>query len=129
MFWENSPNLCSFNECKSTKQPRNLLADNLWLNNFIKHKGQPILLKSWARSGILFVKEMFTNDGIKDINNIKENIESKRNYICEYMIMKNVMKKLGINYDNAQNTNIQKPHFYFSGKIENPENEKARHKL
>ena len=117
--------LCSFNECKSTKQPRNLLAVNLWLNNSIKHKGQPLFLKSWARGGILYVKDMFTSEGIKDINTIKEIIDSKRNYICEYLIMKNVIKKLDISYDNAKNTHIQKPYLYCSGKIINPEIEKS----
>jgi hypothetical protein len=65
---------------------------------------------------------MFIYEGIKDINNIKENIESNTNYKCEYMIMKNVIKKLDIDYGNAKNTNIQKTYFYRSGKIKkNPE--------
>lgn len=74
--------ICSFNECKSPHVSRNQLTENLWLNNFIKCKEKPLFLELWIKSGILYVKDMFTIDGIKDLNNITENLKSKRKDDC-----------------------------------------------
>lgn len=68
---------------------------------------------------------MFTIDGIKDLNNITENLKSKRNYLCEYLIIKNAIRKLNVDYSNVNNTKIQKPYFHFCGKIKQPELEKS----
>lgn len=117
--------ICSFNECKSSHVSRKQLTENLWLNNFIKCKEKPLFLESWIKSGILYVKDMFTIDGIKDLNDITENLKSKRNYLCEYLIIKNAIRKLNVDYSNVNNTNIQNPYFHFCGKIKQPEHEKS----
>lgn len=117
--------ICSFNECKSPYLSRNQLSENLWLNNFIKCKEKPLFLESWIKSGILYVKDMFTIYGIKDLNDITENLKSKRNYICEYLIIKNAIRKLNVDYSNVNNTNIQNPFFHSCGKIKQPEHEKS----
>lgn len=68
---------------------------------------------------------MFTIDGIKDLNNITENLKSKRNYLCEYLVIKNAIRKLNVDYSNVNNTKIEKPYFHFCGKIKQPELEKS----
>lgn len=69
----------------------------------------PLFLESWIKSGILYVKGMFTIDGIKDINDITENLKSKRNFLCEYLVIKNAIRKFNVDYSNVNNTKIKKP--------------------
>lgn len=42
-------------------------------------------------------KDVCTVDGIK-IKNIKETMKSKRNYLCQYLIIKNVFRELNMDY-------------------------------
>lgn len=42
-------------------------------------------------------KDVCTVDGIK-IKNIKETKKSKRNYLCQYLIIKNVFRELNMDY-------------------------------
>lgn len=78
----------------------------MWLDNFIKCKEKLFFLELWIKSGILYVKDMFIIDGIKDLNDIIENFKLKRNYLCEYFIIKNVIRKLNVDYLNVNNINI-----------------------
>lgn len=43
-------------------------------------------------------KDVCTVDGIKEKKNIKETMKSKRNYLCQYLIIKNVFRELNMDY-------------------------------
>lgn len=47
---------------------------------------------------------------VEKLKDIKETMKSKRNYLCEYLIIKNAR---GLNVDNSyvNNTKIEKPYF------------------
>ena len=56
--------------------------------NFICGKIGCVCYKSWIKSGILYVKELFDDNGFKNIEMFRDRLRFKNNWICEYNTLK-----------------------------------------
>ena len=89
--------LCCFNNCKRTLQSTYLSSADfvqqpLWNNDLFRYDGKTIFFKRWSQSNILYVKDLFDHDGnfltLQQLSTILND-----NWLCEYKIIKNVLKK------------------------------------
>lgn len=53
---------------------------------------------------------------IVNLNDITKKMKSKGNYFCEYLIIKNAIRKLNVDYSNVNNTKNQKTYFHLCKK-------------
>lgn len=53
---------------------------------------------------------------IVNLNDITKKMKSKGNYFCEYLIIKNAIRKLIVDYSNVNNTKNQKTYFHLCKK-------------
>ncbi len=93
------------NQCKSVKEKAHInsndvLSETIWFNCRYIHKKKPIFISNWAKSGIIYIKDLFDADG----NFISENfvfnkLNDKRNWIAQYSLMKNKFKSLKDDYN------------------------------
>ena len=90
---------CSFNESK-TILPFNRLNDDLflqqpiWNNLYFIVNRKPLLFRNWLHSGIMYVKDLYDNDGnFHSIMHFQDIIVNKSNWLCEYKVLKNVFAR------------------------------------
>ena len=57
------------------------------------HKEKTLFFTSWVKSNILYVKDLFTENGFKTLEEIGVNIVNKRNWLCEYNIICKIFKR------------------------------------
>ena len=115
--------LSAFNECK--KITCNLTFDQflsqpIWNNKLFKYNGKPLCYKSWIKSGILYVKELFDDNGFKNIEMFRDTLRFKNNWICEYNTLKRVFNRYCAIYDITRSKYInikQTRYFIFLGNI------------
>lgn len=122
--------LVAFNECKHISLT-NFANQNIWFNKNICFKGKSLFFfSSLAKGDLSLVKDLFSENGFKTINDKKkECLTSKNNFLCEYFIVKNAIKmhlsridQQTINFTNS----LTKLHFYFEGKLEDTSNKNSK---
>lgn len=91
--------LCCFNECKrliniSELSNVTFAQQPLGNNTLFVHKGKSLFFKNWVMSKILFVKDLFNKNGeFKTLQELSNDLKKKNNWLCEYNILKKVIKK------------------------------------
>ena len=86
-------------ECKKIKDENlisnsEILSEPIWLNNRFKFNGKIIFISNWTKSNILYVKDLFDEDGnfITETNLILA-LTNSANWMAEYTKIKKIMKK------------------------------------
>ena len=64
------------------------LSQPLWNNRLLVYKGKTIFFKEWAKSDLLYVHDIVDIDGLKLLEWFYENLLLKRNWLCQYRMMK-----------------------------------------
>lgn len=89
-----------FNTCKDLQNklsPETFLKQPIWSNLMFLYKGKTIFFKTWLKSNILFVKDLYSEAGtLKSPEEIANVLINKNNWLCEYKIIKTIFK----NYEN-----------------------------
>ena len=108
---------------------KDILQETIWNNKYFKNKGKTIYFKSWIKSGIRYVKDIFDRDGLKDINKIGRQLCNKTNWLCEYAIIsknfRNLIKYIKpyeVEYINIKNKRL----FHFHDKYSYIEDQKCK---
>jgi hypothetical protein len=89
----------ALNKSKKTKQFNLLkrdefLSEFIWDNNLFQYKSKPLCFENWIKSGILYVKDIFDEQGsLYDINYFSRVLNKKNNILCEYIILRSCFKK------------------------------------
>ena len=71
-----------------------ILQEPIWNNKLFLFKGQPIYFKNWVNN-IKYVKDLFTENGFKTIEEVSREICTNTNVLCEYKIIKTVFRYTG----------------------------------
>ena len=73
------------------------LVQPLWSNTSFKYKGKSLYFENWVKSGSLYVKDIFNENGLlKSSEQIIDILNKKSNCIYEYKIMQQVFKRLSV---------------------------------
>ena len=115
--------ITSFNACKSRKRERDVhdfLIQPIWCNNqFIINK-QTICFTNWIKSGFMFVKDMYDENGSFVTGQyVFQTLQNKSNWICEYKCVKKAIERSGCNYNDkhyAPFENVNNKHLFIHGK-------------
>ena len=105
----------SYNSCKILKpadqlKSYELMTETIWGNEYFKQKHKTLYFETWIKSGFIFVKDLFQNDGIwRDEIDILHSLHSTRNWIAEYMTLKKVIGKVIRHHDIKSVCYVQKP--------------------
>ena len=110
-----------FNQCKKGKSVQNmsscdLMQQPIWNNKQICFKGKTIEFTNWIKSGILYVKDLFDENGnFIDLAYLSNVLHNKNNWLCEYKCIKSIFRKLGkhFHFENAKFVNIRQTHHYY----------------
>ena len=84
------------------------LSEPIWLNKRFYIKNKPIFLSNWTKSGILYVKDLFDQNGrlLKE-QRIYNMLIHKNNWIAEYFKIKKIFtSKVIKDIDTSQSKNI-----------------------
>ena len=95
-----------------------ILQEPNWNNKRFLFKGQPICIKNWENI-IKYVKDLFTENGFKTIEDVSREICTNTNGLCEYKIIKTVFKFTREIIDGHESNFINiknKIYFNFHGK-------------
>ena len=108
-FAEMPPFYCNiftaFNEMKNVKQINvmnddEFLSQIIWGNRLFLINNKCILFKTWIDSGIIFVKDVFTSDGVfVNETEILDRLLSSRNWISEYYIARKCITRVSKAFD------------------------------
>ena len=88
----------SFNECKKTMSIQNMsmvdiLLQPIWCNCLFKCKGKTLCLPNWIKSGFRYIRDLYNENGdIKSSGEILGQLIDKRNWMCEFKMLKTVLK-------------------------------------
>ena len=98
-----------------------MAGDFIWANKNIIDKGKCLWFKHWIKAGFKHVKDIFDKEGnLLTPNKIYEKVTEKRNWCCEYIIVKNSIKSYckDINTRDFQKVNIKKVHeIWYEGQL------------
>ena len=107
----------AFNNCKYIKEMKNMndfdfMTQLIWCNSLFKFKGQCLLFNSWINSGILYVKDLFTEKGTYLTPcEMLSKLKNKQNWISEYKIIKKTLKpyikKYSFDFSKCKYINIK----------------------
>ena len=92
--------------------------DPIWNNTLFLFKGQPIYFENWVND-IKYVKDLFTENGFKNIQEVSREICTNTNVLCEYKIIKTVFRYTREIIDGQESKFINiknKRYFNFHGK-------------
>ncbi len=96
------------NECKTMKNNETLtdsefLVEPIWFNKRILLSNKPVFISNWTKSGILYVKDLFDQNGhLLNEQQILDILINKTNWISEYSKVKKMFKKI-INHFDTKN--------------------------
>lgn len=85
-----------FNECKKFKLDMSLnvlLKELLWCNKIFVLKNKLVFFKEWLKSGIKYLNDIVNENGLKFVEWFNDYFVCKRNWICEYVIIKMIFLK------------------------------------
>ena len=88
-----------FKTCLCTKHADNfcnIRQQIIWGNMRIKHKGKSLLFRNWIQYGIIFIKNILSENGLISEHVIFNKLHNKRNWIAEFNIWKNSLPKTWI---------------------------------
>lgn len=91
--------LC-FNQAKQSKpfellSNRELMEEILWGNELFMSSNRTLLFQNWTQSDVIYVKDILDCNGeMLSISDIKAKLRNTRNYICEYLIIKQCVRKI-----------------------------------
>ena len=93
--------IIAFNKSK-TKKPFHLLTKHeimqqpLWGNDYFRICNTPLYFKQWIKAGMLYVKDLISNDGlVKGDHTLYRDIDVKQDIVKQlYIIKKVIIKKL-----------------------------------
>ena len=97
--------LSAFNICKKQKQPQSLkkdeiLSEFIWCNSLFKFKANTLCFENWLKVGVLYVRDLFDQNGnMYDLSYFMNILTKKHNILCEYAMLKQAMKKYVKLYD------------------------------
>ena len=105
----------AFIKCKKVKNLKDYSTDDflqeiIWNNNLFLHKSEPLCFENWMSCGILYVKDIFDENGlIYEFTHFSNIIRKKHNILCEYLIVKRVFRKYQQMFDcnKAKYVNIK----------------------
>ena len=105
-----------FNTCKKQndihKQNANsLMQQPIWNNLLIQVQGKTLFFPHWSKSGILYVKDLFRNDGsFKNLVDFDDILLDKKNWLCDYLMLKKAFNTINriFNLSNTDYINIKK---------------------
>ena len=90
----------SFNFCKRIKlfsqySSNEMLHEPIWNNTLFRYKNKTLFFENWTKGNILYAKDLFdVNGNLKTLDNFSDSILMKNNWLCEYLILKNVFSIL-----------------------------------
>ena len=105
--------LCSFNECKQQINEEKIskvsfAQQPIWNNNLFKYNNKTICFTNWTQSGILYVKDLFKDNGqFKSLQDFSDVLRRKSNWLCEYKILKTVIFRRSLRFDMTCCSHIQ----------------------
>ena len=88
----------------------------IWNNKQICFKGKTIEFTNWIKSGILYVKDLFDENGnFIDLDYLSNVLYNKNNWLCEYKCIKSIFRKFGnhLHFENAKFVNIRQTYHYY----------------
>ena len=92
-----------FNACKNINDKLNIvhfIKQPIWSNEKFSYRGKSIYFPNWLKSNILYVKDLFTDNGVlKTPEDIMRILVNKNNWICEYKIIKSIFKRYEKKFD------------------------------
>lgn len=65
---------------------------------FVRYKSQTLCFKNWIASNISYVKDVFDENNVFNTG-FSNNFSNRFNWLCEYNINRNVIKKKSILFD------------------------------
>ena len=80
--------ICFFNECKCAQRCDNMSSDEflslpIWCNTMFKRKGKCLMFSNWVKSNILYVKDLFDENGdFREPLYFRNILIRKSNWIC-----------------------------------------------
>ena len=103
----------NFNNAKRLENVKNLsstkfLLQPIWNNVLFTYKDKTLFFHNWVKSNILYVKDIFKDDGtLKTLNDYQDILLNKSNWLCEYGVLFRVFKKYTrkFDYSNIDYTN------------------------
>ena len=90
--------LIYFNQCKKNSHLQDMnkneiLQEPIWNNKLFLFKGQPIYFKNWVNNiKYMYVKDLFTENGFKTIEEVSREICTNTNILCDFKIIKKVFR-------------------------------------
>ena len=82
-----------FKKLDDSNSTESLLVQPLWTNTNFKFKGKTLYFENWVKSGLLYVKDIFNENGLfKSSEPIIGILNKKSSWICEYKIIQEVFK-------------------------------------
>ena len=66
----------------------------IWNNKYFTHKGKTLCFPNWIKSNILYVCDLFDDNGFKNIERFRDRLQRKSNWLCEYRILYHVFKNI-----------------------------------
>ena len=89
----------AFNKCKTLKglkclNKHEVIAQPIWGNSYFKVGNTCLYFKEWIMSGILYIKDLISDDGIIfDERSMADKITNKRDILQQLYIVKNIVIK------------------------------------
>ena len=76
------------------------LLQPIWNNVLFTYKDKTLFFQNWVKSNILYVKDIFKDDGtLKTLNDHQDILLNKSNLLCEYGVLFRVFKKYTRKFD------------------------------
>ncbi len=85
------------NECKTIKETQLLnnsefFSEPIWFNNRLLIANKPIFLSNWAKSNILYIKDLFRDGSLLNEVQLQENLIYRTNWMAEYLKIKRILR-------------------------------------
>ena len=96
-----------FKTCLCTKHADNfcnIRQQIIWGNMRIKHKGKSLLFRNWIQSGITGINDILSENGRISEHVIFKKLQSKRNWMAEFNILKNSLPTTWIQILKSDNS-------------------------
>ena len=96
--------LCAFNNSKTIRKvenmnPSDIINEPLWGNKMFMYRGKALFFKQWIKDGILYVKDIVSDEKVMEDSEIFSMITCKNRIIQEAFMAKNSPLKKMINMD------------------------------
>lgn len=106
----------AFNRCKIQKNVNTLNRDEflsqfIWNNNLFQYENKPLCFENWIKSGILYVKDIFDENGeFYDMMYFTQKLVRKNNILCEYIMLRKAFKAYKERFDCSYSKYVKIKH-------------------